>query len=94
MIKALADVETKLNVNKASLKNNAVDKPIKDELGKLVAQCKVLTKCIRYKISHESGWELSELKDDIVSGSAIIKEANKQVGLAKSHKKAASGSCK
>ena len=76
-------------VSKVSLKpKEPADKPIIAELQTLIADAKKCVKCIRYKLCHGTGWLISEFKDDIIDGARILKEANKQLGMAKAHKQA------
>ena len=88
MVKALNDLETKATVQKSALKDVKKAKSTRDELGEYMTELKKLVKCIRYKISHDEGWTLAELKKDVIDGAKLIKETNATMSVAKAHMKA------
>ena len=88
MVKVLNELETKAMAQQSALKDVSRAKLSRDELGEHMTELKKLVECICYKISHDEGWTLAELKKDVIDGAELIKEMNATMFVAKGQMKA------
>ena len=87
MIKALADLDSKLKIQRSQL-SKTVDKPVIEELLSHQREADKTRKLLQTMLTKEKS--VSEIKATVIKGATILSAAVTSLGIAKAHCKAGS----